>query len=749
MRRSVAVLGFKNLSQRQDSAWLSTALAEMLTTELGAGEKLRTISGENVARAKNDLSLVDTDAFARDTLLQLRQNLGTDLVVSGAYTELDADSAGQLRVDVRVQDSVSGETIITVAEFGTEAALFQLISRTGTDLRQKLRAAEISELDLANLQASYPSNREAARLYAEGLARLRLFDAIHARDLLEKAVVADPRYPQAHADLGLAWSALGYDGRADYETQTAFQLSGNLSREERLRVEGLYREIKQEWAVAVQIYQTLFDFFPDNLDYGLRLAAAETNTGKFHEAMATLSVLRKLPQPDRDDPRIDLAESEAAQYLGDFKRMLAAAEAAASKGVARGSRLGQAEALMLKGNAFLTIGETQKSMLANEEAERKYTAAGDRNGVGRALNHQANTLVTTGDIAGARRLWEESLAISRDIGNKKGEAAVLNNLANWQGDLTAQKHVWEQLLLLEQETGNRQGMSATLASLASASSDEGDLAGAKKKFEASLALSREVDNKTDIAATQIGLAATLTEAGDLPSAKHLEEQALESFRQVGDKGGVAATLSALADTVSEQGDLVAAKTMYEQAMAIRSGSGRKGSIAGSRLDLAQLAVRDGRPVDAETLARDAKEEFLKEKQSDMEITADTVLVRALLAQKRSTQAQEEMNRIRRAAEASQILRVRLAFAVEAARVEAALGKPSAAKAHLDAVLADAMKHGCLGLQFEVRLALGEVEMKLGKITSGRRRLIALQQDATSKGFLLIARNAAAEVRASP
>src|SRR4029077_13483310 len=46
MRRSVAVLGFKNLSQRQDAAWLSTSLAEMLTTELGAGEKLRTISGE-------------------------------------------------------------------------------------------------------------------------------------------------------------------------------------------------------------------------------------------------------------------------------------------------------------------------------------------------------------------------------------------------------------------------------------------------------------------------------------------------------------------------------------------------------------------------------------------------------------------------------------------------------------------------------------------------------------------------------
>src|SRR5262249_42122605 len=51
-RRSVAVLGFRNLSARPEDAWLSTALAEMLTTELAAGEQLRTIPGENVARMK-------------------------------------------------------------------------------------------------------------------------------------------------------------------------------------------------------------------------------------------------------------------------------------------------------------------------------------------------------------------------------------------------------------------------------------------------------------------------------------------------------------------------------------------------------------------------------------------------------------------------------------------------------------------------------------------------------------------------
>jgi eukaryotic-like serine/threonine-protein kinase len=78
-RRSVAILGLKNLSGRPDTAWLSTALSEMLSAELAAGERLLTISGENVARVKNDLSLPETDTLAPDTLARVRKNLGSDL----------------------------------------------------------------------------------------------------------------------------------------------------------------------------------------------------------------------------------------------------------------------------------------------------------------------------------------------------------------------------------------------------------------------------------------------------------------------------------------------------------------------------------------------------------------------------------------------------------------------------------------------------------------------------------------------
>src|ERR1700674_1107113 len=126
-RRSVAVLGFKNLGSDKSQNWLSTALSEMLTTELAAGDKLRTVPGENVARAKAELAMSDAESLAAETLSKVRSILGTNLVVLGSYLDLD----GQIRVDVRVQDAAAGETVAKFFQVGTEAQLFDLVRHLG------------------------------------------------------------------------------------------------------------------------------------------------------------------------------------------------------------------------------------------------------------------------------------------------------------------------------------------------------------------------------------------------------------------------------------------------------------------------------------------------------------------------------------------------------------------------------------------------------------------------------------------
>src|SRR6185295_8643938 len=96
--------------------WLSSGLAEMLSTELGAGGRLRLIAGENVARTRLALGIGDVDSLARDTLARLRAQLGADAVLLGSYTTIGAPGGRQVRLDLRLQDTLRGETVATVAE---------------------------------------------------------------------------------------------------------------------------------------------------------------------------------------------------------------------------------------------------------------------------------------------------------------------------------------------------------------------------------------------------------------------------------------------------------------------------------------------------------------------------------------------------------------------------------------------------------------------------------------------------------
>jgi tetratricopeptide (TPR) repeat protein/tRNA A-37 threonylcarbamoyl transferase component Bud32 len=748
-RRSVAVLGFKNLSGRAEASWLSTALSEMLTTELAAGEKLRTIPGENIAQVKINLSLADADSYSKETLARIRTNLGADLVVLGSYLALGKESGGQIRLDLRLQDALAGETIAATAETGTEAKLFELVSQAGAHLRDKLGVGEVSAREAKVVKASLPSSPEAARLYAEGLAKLRLFDALAARGLLEKAVLADPQHALAHSALGAAWSALGYDAKATEEAKKAFDLSTNLPREDRLWVEGRYWETAKEWERAVEIYRTLWMFSPDNLDYGLLLAEAQISASKAKDALATIQGLRTAPPPARDDPRIDLAEARAADALADFKREQLAAERAATKAGALGAGLLTARARRLQGLAFYNLGELQKALALFDDAKRIYAAAGDWGGAAWAVNSSANIVSDQGDLAGARKMYEEALKIWQEIGDKHGMAAAQNNIGGVflaQGDLAAAKRMYEKTLAISRETNNKTWMEAALSNLGVVRFQQGDLAGAKQIYSEALADSREIGDEVGVAILLTNVASTLYLQGDLAGATTTYDEALGVCRKIGDDHYRASVLKGLGEVLAARGDLIGAQKKHEEALAITNQLGEKGASAEIRVALAQLAIEGGHPAVAEAPAREAAEEFRQERATDSEVSAHIVLARSLLAQGKYPAAQEAIDRAKALLNKSENLDTHFSFRITAARVRQASGRPSdrlEAANSLEAVLGEAKKTGFLGHELEAGLALGEIELQSGNIVRARRRLEALERQAAAQGFGLIVRKAAA------
>jgi len=702
-RPSVAVLGFKNLSGRSENVWLSTAIAEMLTTELNAGGQLRIIPEENIARTKSDLSLLDAESFGKATLAQLRENLGSDMIVAGSYSALGKKAGGQIRLDLRLQDTSGGETIASISETGTQSQLFEIVSKAGLTLRQKLGAGDISSVDALGLRATTPTDSQAAEFYAQAIANLRVYDALGAKDLLAKAISIEPDFPLTHEALADTWSALGYDTKSRDEAKRAFELSSKLPREQRLVTEARYRKATQEWEAAVKIYESLYTFFPDNIDYGLLLADAQSWAGKGKEAIATLDALSQLPPPWGSDARVDAERAAVFNLLEDWDNSRASAARAIEKSRSAGMRLLLARSLNLEGVDLMYLGQTTAAMAACQEAREIYADAGDRNSVGKQLNDCAIIRARQGDLEGARKIWEETLPEFRKIGNVESTAAVLNNLG-----------------IVNHQLGRLQ-------------------AGLKLDLEAQ-PFYRAVSDQDGLARSIYEVGTVLRELGDLPQAKSNVEQTLQVARNLKTDSLSAFALDELGNLALDAGDIPTAKENYEAALKLRGKIAEKQTEAETQVHLAEVFLDEDNPLEAKKQIRAAMQEFQKEDDVDDQIFGGTTLAVALLQEGNIPEALLEIGGCEKLAAKSVDLDSYFELGIAAARVFAASHRGQEGERRLLAVIEKASQKGYLRFEFEARLRLGEIEMNSGS-PAGRLRLATLEKAASAKGFFRIARRA--------
>jgi eukaryotic-like serine/threonine-protein kinase len=750
-RRSVAVLGFRNLSGRPEEGWLSTAFAEMLSTELVAGEKLRLVSGEDVARTKLDLPLADADSLSRDTLARLHKDMDSDLIVLGSYTALGEKPGTRIRLDLRLQDTAAGETIADVAVVGSEADLFDMVSQAGSRLREKLGVEAVSPVEAVSVRASSPSNRGAARLYAEGLARLRVLDAPEARDLLQQAVAADPKFSLAHSALAEAWSRLGYDKKAQQEARQAYDLSASLSREEKLVVEGRYRDIDHEYEKAIEVYRALFTLFPDNVDYGLKLAAVQSRGGKGHDALATVESLRKLAPPASEDPRIEFVEVQAWTLLGESKHAEQPLARAVEKAKAQGSRLILAEAREMQCGHWRDFrSTTENAVSACREARDIFVAAGDQEGEARSLRIWADVAFQT-DVPESIRLFQQAQTIFSRNGSEADVANVLNNLGNvyeLQGDPATAEKMLRQAVAIFQRLDDKKNMITAMGNLADDRVDRGDLRGAMHLYEEARRARDPADTGyAALAGDNIAIVHELQ--GDLEDARHGYEQSLAIWQKNGDQVGSAYAMWGLGSLLLQEADFSGARKMYEQALAIRTSARDEFTIAETQLGLADLSLEEAHsPVEQEAVTRQVLEVFQKRKARDDETLAWCVLARALLAEGKGGAATQAMQPARSLAAKSQNPEIRWRTAITAARIETAekgiaqSAAGSATRKELAAIIAKSRELGYQGIELDARLALAEIEMKEGQTAAGRAHLAAIEAEAKAKGYNLVAHKAA-------
>jgi eukaryotic-like serine/threonine-protein kinase len=749
MRKSVAVLGFHSLSGRTEDAWLATALAEMLSTELAGGEQLRLVSGEDVANLRIANPWSQTDTLDQATTSRIGTALSSDLLLLGSYMNLGKPDQGQLRVDVRLQDARTGEILTEVAETGNTQGLFRLVSQVGTRLRDRIGVPHVEDTQEAGIIASLPLNPEAARFYALGLSKLRHFDALAAKDLLIEATHADPKFSLGHAMLARAWAQLGYEQKHREEAKRALDLATDLPRAEHMLVEGEYYESLGKQDQAASVYHALFEVFPDNVDYGLRFAQAAMLSGNFSQALELITRLRALPAPASDDPRIDIAESRAIKVNKPASLLLV--RNAVRKASAQSNIPVYALARKDECMSILYGDEPQRAIPVCEDAYNLFLSEGNRAGAADAIRLIADRRGTEGHYEESIATYERALAMLNGLGEHAKTGAILNNMAIAyanEGKLDRAAQLYREAKAHFEQSGDKNNTSTALTNIADILFLQGNLPAAEKVYQQSLELIASSDRGEPGYDLSRMADLELTE-GKLKEAKLHAQQAIESMRPAqGAYQYLSGAIIELGEVLEQQGDLPGARTQFQQSLALRQQVGAADLVAESQVELGVLSIEEGHPEQAETLLKGAIPEFEKEKSDPDAASAYTHLSRALLLQGKVDEARSAVERAIQLSPTPSGPALTIPASIQKVRVAVSnIGEIDPAMNKLHSLAAEARKLGYYNLECEARLELGRLLLRTNA-SAGRALLAGLASDARAHGFELLARHAEANLPSS-
>ncbi len=746
VRRAVAVLGFENVKNDPNLEWISTWLAEALTTELAEGGAVRTVPRESVSQARVELGIERTTTLGAQTAGRLRNLLASDLIVLGSYAVFGDGAEATIRLDSRIQDIGADQIIIVPPVTGPANDLVMLARDSAAEIRLLLGLDVVAESVTSD---AFPTDPEAARLYAEGVARLQSFDPGGARSRLERAAELAPDSAVVWIELAASWYRLGFSAKAVAASTRAVELAVDLDREIALQIRGRREMMAGSWSEAVETFESLWTVYPDNPEYGIDLAEAQVLANRVNDALTTIDELRRLPPPLDSDPRIDLAEASAAESAGDAARQEAAARRAIEAGRRLGSASLEARARLALGSALRSAGAIDRAVVEIDTARRLMSDMGNRDGVATAHYALALAHASRGEVEEAIAEVGASLETARQIGARVTEADGLNLLGSiriHQGALPEAGSAFRSAYELQRDIGNRSGAADALNNLALVQMWSGDLSAAIDSFRQALTEFRSLGMAGREAAVVANLARVEAARGDLEGARRYFEEAAGLHRIQDNREGLAEALFGLAEVLLTQGDIGAARTRHEEARDLRRELKHSAlaesefALAGIGLAEADLGRRDLADVAAE-LQRTV-EVMARQERRALEADALNYLAEAQLKAGNLAGAERSMTRLRELEGASNPM-TQLALRVNEARALRLRGDLDAATGSLDEVVETARAQPNLAMEFEAELARADLLRASGRSSDARRVLEAVAQKAEARGWLLVANRAAA------
>ncbi len=728
-RTAVAVLGLRNLSEKPDLAWLGTALSELLASEVSGGSDLRRVPPETVTRLRREIDLPEGTQLGAEVLSKVRDTIHADYVLCGSYLALGGPE-GKLRLEVQLQDTRTGETVAAASETGDQAMLFEMVSQAGSQLRSRLGVRALDPADEAQARTMLPANPAAARPYAEGLARLRLLDALGARPLLEQATRLDPNFPLAHLALSDVFRRLGRHDEEEREARLANEHAAALPREQQILVEANWRVARLEWAPAVELYRSLYDFYPSTIDYGLRLANVETLAGRAKDALATVDRVRRSAESAARDPRVDIAEARAAGTIAQFQRQDEAAKRAVGKARTLGAKELEGDALLQESSAAALLGDRPRALQRAVEAYQLFRQIGNPYSVGHALLRRAHASWRTGNLPGARALFLEAQEVFKKLGAENDLARAMHGFANIESDMghsASALPIYRQALPMYERAGNLFGVEAMHTNIGQQLVRARDLDGAEKEYRLSLELTQKLGERHAEAIVNESLGGLYLDRGEPARALETWRKATAIAEEIHDATTVAQTRRKQGEALHALGRMEEAEQAFKEGIDRLDAMGETARSGHGKLRLARLYLDEGRLGEAETMARAAVEQHERAQVDSAE--AGAALARVLVAKGKVAEAKTV------AAAAAARAPGELEGQIAVADVELSEKHLGLAIARIHTALAARLPE--VPERFEAELLLVKALGAAGKTQEMQTRLRAIAAEAKQKGFVQV------------
>ena len=253
------MLYFNNLTQDQSLNWLDSGLTDMLTTNLAQVKGLDVLSTERVMGAVQSATK-DGKALDPAQAQKVARDAGADAYITGALLKVGPT---QLRLDVRVQDTASGQILYSDKLEGQDVqSIFGMVDRLTANIAGNFLPASALPAKAPEIEQASTSNVEAYRHYELGMEYGRRFLGADAMREFNEAIRLDPQFALAYMRMADEYFLQGDQRRSDETQVKVEQLQSRLPRYEQLSLQVLKAGRSRDLEAVVEANKAVLAEFP-------------------------------------------------------------------------------------------------------------------------------------------------------------------------------------------------------------------------------------------------------------------------------------------------------------------------------------------------------------------------------------------------------------------------------------------------------------------------------------------------------